>query len=179
MRKTKRDHSLGEGVYFAHDDYAGLMRRVVILCVDSAVLVMAGAALYVVAGFLYPILGDRVRLLLLFWVVLAYVYLAILKPSPIRTVGYWIADVKILTLRGQRPSILRMTFRLMLWAFGPFNFLLDLFWVGIDEDSQTLRDRFAGTCVVRNQSQPVGRGEIHLAYYDAFGFNLMYPRVTK
>lgn len=72
-----------------------------------------------------------------------------------------------------------MTFRMLLWAFGPFNLLFDLLWSGIDDDRQTLRDRFAGTCVVKNRAEPIGTAEIHLTYYYAFGFALMYPRVMR
>jgi hypothetical protein len=32
--------------------------------------------------------------------------------------------------------------------------------------------------VVANRAEPVGRGEIHLAYFNAGGFNLTYPHVT-
>lgn len=73
----------------------------------------------------------------------------------------------------------RMTFRMLLWTFGPLNLLFDLLWSGIDDDQQTLRDRFAGTCVVRKRAKPIGTAEIHLIHYYAFGFALMFPRVMR
>jgi uncharacterized RDD family membrane protein YckC len=126
-----------------------------------------------------PVALDRLVPLLLIWAAAIYVYLAVLKPTPIRTVGYWIAGTKIVTLRGERPSTLRMSLRLMIWILGPFNFLIDLGWLGIDPDKQTMRDCLAGTCVVRNKAQPAGTGEIHLVRYHVAGLNLMYPRVIR
>ena len=62
--------------------------------------------------------------------------------------------------------------------FGPFNLLFDLMWCGLDEDKQTLRDRFAETCLINDHATPIGTGEIHLTYFDIGSFNLMYPRVV-
>ena len=109
---------------------------------------------------------------------LVWFYLAVLKPSKVRTVGYWLLGCRIVDLRGQKPSILRMRFRSILWVFGPFNLLFDLIWCGIDDDRQSLRDRFVGTCVVRNRAVPIGNGEIHLAYFNAMGYALVFPRVV-
>ena len=72
-----------------------------------------------------------------------------------------------------------MTFRLLIWLLGPFNLLFDLFWSSLDDDRQTLRDRFAGTCVFNNQAEPIGTAEIHLTHYNAFGFALIYSRVMR
>jgi uncharacterized RDD family membrane protein YckC len=103
----------------------------------------------------------------------------VLKPSHWRTLGYRLTGVKIVTIRGERPSVLRMTFRALLWTFGPFNLLLDLLWLGPDSEHQSLRDCYAGTYVVRVDSQPIGRAAVHVAYYNALGFSLMYPRVVR
>ncbi len=176
MATRKRDTSLGTGVYFAANEYVGIMRRVVILVVDLAVLV----GVYIGFATLFiAITGDLNGTFILIYVGFAWAYLTILKASRIRTVGYWLTGSRILNLRGKRPSIFRMTFRVLLWAFGPFNLLFDLLWSGIDDDCQTLRDRFAGTCVVNNHAEPIGTAEIHLTHYNAFGFALMYPRVMR
>ena len=51
---------------------------------------------------------------------------------------------------------------------------------GLDsmDDRQTLRDRFAGTCLINDGANPIGTGEIHLTYFDIGYFNLAYPRVV-
>ncbi len=176
MTTGKRDTSIGVGVYFALDDYVGIMRRVVILVVDLAVLIV----MYIVFAALFTTLaGDLNGTFILIYLLCVWAYLTVIKASRIRTVGYWLTGSRILNLRGKRPSIFRMTFRMLLWAFGPFNLLFDLLWSGIDDDRQTLRDRFAGTCVVKNRAEPIGTAEIHLTYYHALGFALMYPRVMR
>ena len=118
MTTHHRDTSLGEGVYFASDDYVGIMRRVVILVVDLAVLVVVYFAL---ATPLIAMTGDLSETFLLIYCLCVWAYLTVLKASTLRTVGYRLTGSRILNLRGQRPSIYRMTFRLLLWAFGPFN----------------------------------------------------------
>jgi uncharacterized RDD family membrane protein YckC len=164
------------GVYFAINDYVGILRRLAILAIDLVVLffvyLVVGVPYYIVVGELDGILGLLIAICVWF-------YLTVIKASKIRTVGYRLTGSRILTLHGTRPSILRMTFRMLLWVLGPFNFLFDLLWSGIDDAHQTLRDGFAGTCVVRNHAKPIGEGEIHLTHYDALGFALQYPRVMR
>ncbi len=72
-----------------------------------------------------------------------------------------------------------MTLRLVLWVLGPFNPLIDLIWLGGDEYRQTLRDKFAGTIVVKRGVEPAGRGPIHVRYYSLLGFMLAFAEVQK
>jgi len=171
MPTRKHDSSLGNGVYYAPDDYVGIMRRMLVYVVDGFVLL----CLLIVFVFVSADrLGDWV---LLGCLLITWGYVVVLKPSKLRTVGYRVADCRIVNLQGERPSVLRMTFRSLLWIIGPFNLLLDLFWCATDDDRQTLRDRFAGTCVIRNGAQPVGTGEVHLTRFNALGYALAYPAV--
>lgn len=179
MSAVQRDRSLGEGVYFAPADYVGLRRRLVIFVVDGAVLVglmfvIAFLSLFVFEDYSEDSSGER---LFWIWYSCVWLYLTVIKASPIRTVGYWVTGTRILTLRGTRPSVFRMTYRLLLNFYSPFNLFFDLMWVGVDQDRQSLTDRFAGTCVVRKHAEPVGRSEIHFAYYTALCFCYFYPRV--
>ncbi len=171
-----KDHSLGEGVYYAANDYIGVLRRIAILAIDFTVLFFLG---FIVEWVTTEPLDDPTDAFFFSHVALVWTYLTILKPSKVRTVGYWLTGSRIVNLRGQRPSILRMTFRLLLWVFGPFNLLFDLIWAGIEDDRQTLRDRYAGTCVIKNGAEPMGTGEIHLTHYNANGLTLTYPRVSR
>lgn len=172
----KRDNSLGRGVYFAPGDYVGTMRRIVILVVDLGVLL----GMYLVLATLFMMIsGELNTSFKLIYLLCVWAYLTILKASRIRTLGYRLTGSQIINLRGKKPSIVRMTFRLLLWSLGPFNLIFDLLWSSIDDDYQTLRDRFAGTCVVNNDAKPIGTAEIHLMYYDACGWALMYPRVMR
>ena len=109
----------------------------------------------------------------------AYLYLTVIKASRLRTVGYRIVGARIVTLKGERPSVFRMTLRLFLWVLGPLNVIADLIWLGVDRDRQSLRDHYTGTLVVKAAAQPIGEGPIHLAYVQAFALSLMLPTVTR
>jgi uncharacterized RDD family membrane protein YckC len=146
------------------------------LIVDLTVLV--GCALLLGMASVVLSSDSDVAFALLF-IGFTWAYLTVVKASRIRTVGYRLAGARIVNLRGRRPSVMRMTFRLLLWVFGPLHLVLDLLWSGIDDDCQTLCDRFAGTCVVNSRAEPIGKAEIHLVHYNAFGFALMYPRVMR
>ncbi|MFK7778755.1 MAG: RDD family protein [Gimesia sp.] len=176
MTQRKRDTSLGEGVYYASEDYIGLSRRALILVVDFVVLY----AIYYGSAYLCIVMtNDLTHTYFLYYYLFVWFYLTILKASKLRTVGYWLANARIVNLRGKRPSVFRMTYRTMFWVLGPFNYFFDLMWSATDDDRQTMRDRFAGTCVVKNNAEPMGTAEIHMTYYSAVGYNLMYPRVMR
>ena len=180
-----RDRSLGEGVYYKKIAYAGLVRRLIVIVIDSILLIGFGILLWLLLLFFAwdADTGDFTwNPSVLFWVAwlaTVWVYLAVLKPSKWRTVGYRLTGLKIVTIRGQRPSLFRMTFRMLLWMFGPFNLLLDLMWLGADSEQQSLRDCYAGTYVVRLDAEPIGHAPVHLAYYTAFCFTLVYPHVVR
>ena len=175
MASRQRDTSLGTGVYYAPDDYVGIGRRFIILLVDSLVLAVLIACLAIV--WLVVIGGSSMAFTAaafgIFWA-----YEVVLKRSSVRTVGYRLTGCRIVNLQGERPSLFALTFRSMLWMLGPFNLLFDLLWCGIDDDRQTLRDRFAKTCLINEGAAPIGAGEIHLTYFDVGTLNLCYPRVT-
>jgi len=175
MKQTSRDRSLGDGVYFAPHDYIGLGPRIIVFIIDSIVLV---AMIWIAAFLWFNAIPDNAATFLFVAIALIWAYLVPLKRTDVRTLGYRTVGGKLVTLKGTRPSNLMLTFRTLLWMFGPCNFLLDLIWCGIDDDQQTMRDRYSNMCLVRFTAQPIGTGEIHLAYFNAFGYNLIYPRVV-
>jgi uncharacterized RDD family membrane protein YckC len=174
MASRQRDTSLGTGVYFDAADYVGIGRRIVILLVDSLVLAVLFAIFTLVWLFVGgPPIAFAIGVFAIFWV-----YEVVLKRSTVRTVGYRLTGCRIVNLQGERPSLFALTFRSLLWLFGPLNLLFDLLWSGIDDDRQTLRDRFAETCLINDGATPIGSGEIHLTYFDIGTLNLYYARVT-
>ncbi len=181
MSTVQRDRSLGEGVFFAPEDYIGFMRRIVIFMVDAAVLLGVLFVLLVLSLFVFDDYSeDESRASLsLIWYSFIWFYLTVLKASRVRTVGYWVTGARILKLRGTRPSVFRMTYRFLLNFCFPFNLVYDLLWTLVDEDRQTLTDRFAGTCVVKNSAQPSGKSAIHFICYTALGFIYAYRRVSR
>ena len=172
MPPRKRDTSLGRGVYYASDDYIGIVRRIVVYAVDGFVL------LCLLTLFVALAMDHLEEWIPLWCLLIVWGYVVVLKPSRLRTVGYRVVGCRIVNLKGERPSIFRMTMRSMLWIIGPFNLLLDLGWCAADDDRQTLRDRYAGTCVIREGAVPLGTGEIHLTRFSALGYALAYPVVV-
>jgi uncharacterized RDD family membrane protein YckC len=128
--------AVDRGVYFSKRDYASVWRRIAIETIDSAV-VLAATALSAI-GFCYFVLLKWWR----------------------RTLGYAVGGVRIVTLRGERPSLLTLTTRFLFATFGPANIILDLLWIGNDPHRQALRDKSAQTYVIRKDAKPAGRGSL-------------------
>ena len=106
-------------------------------------------------------------------------YFVLLKGSRFRTLGYVIAAAQIVSLKGERPSILSLTGRLLFALAGPLNFFLDILWLTGDGDRQALRDKFAGTYVVRRHSRPAGVGTIVLRTYMFSGMTFLFKEVRR
>lgn len=177
-----RDNSLGDGVYFAMDDYAGLVRRLVAITVDATILLVGGICLWVailVVSMQFDRTFDPSGLFFIIWLGFYWAYLTLLKRSRFRTIGYRICGLKIVTTKGERPSLIRMTARMVMWILGPFCLFLDLIWIGADTKRQSLRDCYTGTYVVRHDAEPIGVAPMHLTRYTAGGWNFAYPRVCR
>lgn len=176
------DNSLGNGVYYAKNDYAGFLRRLTAMVIDSVVLLIIGVCLAFVALVVELSFQPNVNpagIAMIAWLGIAWIYLVVLKRSRFRTLAYLLLDLKIVTTKGQHPSLFAMTFRMLLWMLGPFNFILDLMWLGADSEHQSLRDCYAGTYVVRSSAEPLGTAPMHLARFHAMGFAIAYPRVVR
>jgi len=176
MSNRLPDHSLGSGVYFASQDYVGYWPRLIILMVDLLVLLIASAAILTL-GLLA--IETNEGLSLGFCLIGIWLYLVPLKRSRLGTLGYRLAGCRLVTLQGSRPSLLTLTARLAFWGFGPSNLASDLVWCGIDQEGQTIRDRFTGVCVVKRHAQPIGEAPIHMAYYTVMGYSIFLPRVMR
>jgi len=181
------------GVYYRQSDYASLLKRIIAAGVDCFVLII----LAVIISFIWPLFFEQPDFDIaadfgwmalaffspgFFWTctIIAYCYLSIIKPSYLRTIGYRIAKLKIVNMKGCRPSLLQMTWRFLLLIFGPFHILIDLFWLGGgDDDRQALRDKMAGTYVVAANSLPVGSGPFKYANYNFLGFAFIFREVKR
>ena len=163
------DRSLGDGVFYSPNDYIGFWPRVGILIVDGFVLTIGLVMLGIVSMLIFPPLFPLLALGFLWW------YEVPLKRSRIRTAGYWLLGCKIVNLQGDRPSLFMLTIRALL----PFHIVWDLIWSGIDDDRQSLRDRYSQTCLVKVNAQPIGSGPVQLSRYFAGGCALFYPYVVR
>jgi uncharacterized RDD family membrane protein YckC len=166
---------MGPGVYYAPEAYAGFLKRLLIVAVDLSVIFFVWAIVYI----LWYGGGPDPEYLGIWFVGLcftvAYIYLVFVESSSIGTLGFLLTKVKIVNLRGERPSGWRVSFRLFLWVLGPFHPVIDLLWLTGDRDRQTLRDKLAGTYVVRKDALPCGQGTVRLSQYFLFGLSILFP----
>ena len=149
------------GVFYALADHAGILRRLCIVAVDFAVLLGLGALLFVAGDRWEWIPQCPVEL----WLLAVYLYMAVLKMTPWGTVGYLLTGVRLVDLRGRRPSLWRVTLRLIFLVLGPINMLFDIIWLGGDPNRQSIRDKFAGTYVIRKRAVPAGEGRVKYVTY--------------
>ncbi|MEO9930710.1 RDD family protein [Rhodopirellula bahusiensis] len=176
------DNSLGDGVYFSRQSYPGFIRRTLAMVIDGTILMLAGTAIWMLLLLLFYAMEFSHRpdaLYFAIWSAITWLYMTVIKRSWLRTVGYRLAGLQIVDARGSRPSLTRMTFRMLMWIFGPFNFILDMVWLGADSEQQTLRDCYCSTFVVRSTAQPEGTAPLHLTRYFAAGIAPSYPRVVR
>ena len=169
-------------VCFDRRDYAGPVRRAAIVCIDAlAVIVLLVGVL---VGIWYVRLLRHPRSDLppeAAWAALATVclYLTLLKRSRIRTLGYILTAVRIVDIKGKRPSLLQMTTRLWPMLPVPWSFLFDLGWVADEPQRQILRDKWAGTFVVRRKAQPIGRALVRYKRIGFGGIFLIFPEIDQ
>lgn len=166
------------GVYYDLNDYAGFFRRFISLLIDFVFI------LFILFFFLLikesldetNIVLDN---LVFVWLIFMVIYFTILKASSLRTIGYRLMGIKIVTLKGQKPNFVTMLFRFFLWLFGPFQLPYDILWLINDEHRQCMRDKCAGTYVIKKNAKPVGEGNINVINYLILGFNLLFEVVTR
>lgn len=169
-------------VIYHRGDYVGFLRRLVIWVVDCLVLFIFLVQLAVLdALFGFSASGTLSPLATLLMIAFSWCYLAVLKPSRIRTPGYWIADAKIVTIHGLQPSPFRMTLRLLwmlMWLFGwPITVFLDCLWPTMDDERQMLRDLFTETRLIRNSARPAAVGRVMYSLYNVSGLTLLYASI--
>jgi hypothetical protein len=178
-RRSQSEGTAGAGVYYRGEDYAGFVRRLAILAIDTCVL-MIGLTL-VIAAFLLPsgrfsVGPDVVGIAMLMWV---YSYMAVLKATRFGSVGYLLTGSRLVNLKGKTPSLLATSIRVMFLVVGPLNPILDLFYLGGDENRQTLRDKFAATYVIRRHATPAGSGPIEYVRHFVLGWAPVFREVVR
>ncbi len=180
------------GVYYTKGDYASLFKRIISAGTDLLVLIILAVLISFPWSMTfsppdYDILSEYGWIALAFYgpgyfwfcTLIAYLYLAVLKRSSLRTFGYRAAKLKIVNMKGECPSLLQMTWRFLLLIFGPFHIFVDLFWLGGDDDRQALRDKMAKRYVVGVDASPAGSGQYLYANYNFFGFTFLFREVKR
>jgi uncharacterized RDD family membrane protein YckC len=177
-------------IYYDKNDYASLFQRISVIVIDLFIIGLVGYILSIV----WTLWADPPDFELIsefgwlsaaifspkyFWSLtsIAYLYLAILKRSRARTIGYWLLKIKIIDAKGNPPSLLRMTWRFLLLVFGPLNLIIDLLWLGGDNYRQTLRDKMSGTYVVKSNALPAGNGTLVFERYNLLGMSMIFTEI--
>jgi uncharacterized RDD family membrane protein YckC len=180
---TAREKFVSGPMVYLREEYVGAFRHLLIFAVDAFVLYLLLFLLALIASpFGELTSNDPARFVILPLLVVSWIYLAVLKPSRFRSLGYWIADAKIITIDGKPPSPWRMTMRL-LWAsmyFFPYltiNFFTDLLWTTMNHERQMLRELMAGTRLVRNRAKPIADGKVTRCLFTGLGLTLFYARI--
>jgi uncharacterized RDD family membrane protein YckC len=177
MNAQHGERDLGRGVYFARQDCAGFLRRLMIIVIDLLVILVVGVVILVTWNLAREEIASPIPALV--WWALAYLYLTLLRGSRFRTLGYILTGVRIVNLKGTRPSFFWMNLRLFLWALAPMTALVDLLWFWGDENRQMLRDKFAGTYVIKKGAIPIGEGPIRATTLFVLGYAIVFPEVRK
>ena len=171
------DNQQNYGVVYDRNDYAGFFKRVAIALIDFSVVCLVVVAVFFATTFLNLDDDDFLALNYIWAVVFSIGYLGLLRRSRFRTLGYIIANVKIVDLKGNRPSAFKMILRTGLLILGPFEFFIDIAWLTSEITKQTLRDKYVGTYVVAMDASPVGRGTLKTVTLGVMGWSLMYKEV--
>jgi uncharacterized RDD family membrane protein YckC len=177
-------------IYYRRNDYASLSKRISAILVDLFVIGLLGYILSIawtswiekpdfdlISEFGW--LSAAIFSPSYFWTltISTYIYLAIIKKSQLRTVSYRILNLKIIDAKGNPPSLLRMSWRFFLLVFGPLNLLIDFLWLGGDNYKQTLRDKLAGTYVIRSDAKPEGKGTLTYERYNLLGMSMIFAEI--
>jgi len=151
-----------------------------IVCIDFVAAVVLSVAVLIGVLYVWFLRHPQSDLpAQALWVLpaVAYVYLTVLKRSRIRTLGYILMGVRIVDIRGGRPSLLQMTVRMVPLLPVPWSFLFDLGWILDEPQRQTLRDKWAGTFVVGRKAKPIGTAPILYKRIGFAGLFLIFPEV--
>lgn len=163
------------GVIYSRDDHIGLWKRILIIIIDCLALLIFG----VIILLLFEMFKLSDNYLIITGFVVVFLYLTILKASGTGTLAYIILKVKVVGLDGSRPSFLKMILRFALLVIGPLELILDMIWLTGESTKQTLRDKIAGTYVLKSDAVPIENGVIKYVYLDVLGYLLTVREVER
>ena len=164
------------GVYFRREDYASFWVRALVDVIDFSILGAFCAGLAIVMLMIFPPDRSTVNLILLASSAAGNLYFVVLKHSRLRTFGYRVGRIKIVGSDGNLPSYNSLVWRSLFGLLGPLNWL-DSIWLVNDKHSQALRDKFAGTYVVKTDARPAGGGKTVFRLYEIALYNFIFREV--
>ena len=164
------------GVYFRREDYASFWVRALVDVIDFFIFGAFCAGLAIFTLIIFPPDRSTVNLILLASSAAGNLYFVVLKHSRFRTLGYRVGRVRIVALDGNPPTYNSLVWRSLFGLLGPLNWL-DSIWLFNDKHRQALRDKFAGTYVVKTEAQPAGGGKIVFSLYEIALYNFMFREI--
>ncbi len=168
-----------EGVYYDRKSYAGFWLRFIVDIIDFSFIIAVSIIFTAPIIRAFSFSEQIIPVIILLWAGLWFAYFVLLKRSECGTLGYCLCKVRILNLKGERPGISALSFRLMFALIGPLNILFDLLWLSGDENRQALRDKFAQTYVVKKNASPAGTGRIAYCDFDLWGWRVLFREVKR
>lgn len=167
-----------EAVVYRPEDHPGFWRRILVDAIDLIALLVLIVALGVLTALLLPGLESLQAWVFFFlWVSACLGYAVLLKRTAFGTLGYAICRVRLVNLRGERPS-LGVLFLRYAWAlFGPWLFFIDLLWLTGDTQRQALRDKLSYTYMIRKGAQPACRGRVVYRLYGLWTWSFIFREV--
>jgi len=176
-----KNHDKNIGVYYNKKDYAGFFKRTIIAVIDLSVIFVIATIAVSVNNYLMNDDKTLFRFNAISILTILILYMALLKRSKYRTLGYIIAGVKIVNLKGEKPSVFQMISRLFLFLLGPIGLIIDIIWLTSETTKQTLRDKYVGTYVINKNASPAGEGPLQSVNIEVLGWRLFFRevKVTK
>jgi len=170
MKKNKT------GIVFEENDYAGFLSRILIMIIDLFFIYLVFEAGNYADSFLYQNYHIYSPIPYFYMpAIISYLYLTVIKASKYGTIGQKLTNTKILHISGKKPTIFNITYRLLFWIGGPFNFLFDLGWITLNKEKRTLRDSICNTIIVKKNAKPVlNDAQIRSVRAMVFGFHFLY-----
>ncbi len=168
-----------EGVYYANEDYAGSLRRLIAWFVDVIVLIVilnvaaAAAQLAVVPTDVLkmPPSGERQRLVskhmrpvqvpvLGGYLLVFAAYHVLLRRTRFGTAGYLLTGIRIVDETGEPPPFKKLGKRFLIAI--PFTMPLGASYLKCrgNPKRQSVHDQICGTWVIRRRAEPAGLAQL-------------------
>jgi len=169
------NNNSNSGVIYSDNAYVGLWVRILAILIDSFSLLIIGLAIYII----WTLFQLPEKYFLIFVIILSFIYLTVVKSSKTGTFAYILLKLKVVDLNGNQPSLFKMITRFALLVTGPLNIIIDMIWLTSEQTKQTLRDKIAGTYVIKQDSLPIELGIIKYKHLDVMGYALSIKEVQR
>lgn len=144
-------------------DYAGFLRRSAALVIDLVILGLAGFVTPWLWYFWAPdawVTEEAYAWIWIVWLLASLAYLVGFRLTARGTPGYRIVGIRYAYMLAGEPSWTNLAFRAVMAVFLLWFFLLDHFWILVDERKQAWHDKVSGFYVVKRGAAPIGTQRI-------------------